>query len=433
SNAFSPTGHGNAAVAAGSVPKVSRDSRVETWLKGVTPTCPTQESSPTIDADNTPNEESDSEMFSVSQINLDQTSRSTEIKPLSAYIKEDGDADEGSSKKLKVKPKPTTEARGIKKSLSLKRKVKQEPITNFLGETNLSKLKLPTTVSSSSSGSNNAKIPDLKIPEPVVVLLNRGKESPLPPRSPGCSRVKKMKKDFNHPLKILRAANSKGGNSPVPVIEDGGSGDDQPCISLSAELKEIVNNLESEIPDFEKSVRSTESKESERMFQLTSPTRSHHQIGSGVSASRPKVKFHKLGSFNLKRPQIVLMPIYLKGPLERLHHPLLVDAQTQTSRQSSEYDVDMMDAGTAVFTQPLRRPDTVIPETASDDVRVEPGGSPFSMSHSLNSTSLSFLSIPGDLSSQELINPTPQKQTSFLSRTFTQSDDRSVQVCTTSV
>ncbi|XP_026279625.1 breast cancer type 1 susceptibility protein homolog isoform X2 [Frankliniella occidentalis] len=418
----SPTGNVNAAVATDSGTKMvpPKTSKVETWLMCMSPTRPTQDSSPTIHADNTPNEESDPEMVSVSQIKP-ETSVSSKIKPLSACIEEDVDADEGNSKQFNFKPKPASKGRAAPKNISIKGKGKQESITNFLGKSKPCKSKPTTSVSSTASSYTITKYPDLKVPDPVVVILNREKENttnPLPPRSPGWSRINKMKKDFSHPSKVLKVVNSKGGNSPIPVIEDGGSGDDQPCFSLSldspvlkkrAKMNEIVTNLESEIIIFEKSVHKKENKRSEQMFQPSTSTRSNHQQpGSKVSSVQPRVRFYKLGPFIARKQQRV--PIYLKGPLERadffdvssMGYRLLVDAETQTSpksekiaqftvpnpqdtlsspplharsqhRKSSEYDVDMMDAETVVFTQPLRRSDMVIPETLSHDEMIDSG------------------------------------------------------------
>ncbi|KAK3930076.1 Breast cancer type 1 susceptibility protein-like protein [Frankliniella fusca] len=401
--AFSPHGEakGAAAASACGTKKMSRKtSRVETWLQGVAPTCPTQECSPTIDAENTQSAESDCEIVSVSQIHPNETSGSSKKKPLSACIEEDGEVDERNTKTVNVKPKAITKR-----------------------SSNKSKATIKSNTSFDSSGKN----PELKIPDPVVVLIDREKENtsnPLPQRSPGWSRVNKMKKDFNPP-KVLRTVNAKGNNSSMPTIEDGGSGDDQPCFSLSldspmvkrrAKMREIVNNLESEIKICEESFLRAENVERKLKPQHSSSTAANRpKQGTVVPSNQSRVRFYKLGSFIARKQRRV--PIYLKGPLEHsdsfdvssLHYRLHVDAQTQTTsesdsmlqvmmpkhtdqkstplntflsppklpksqhRRSSEFDVDMMDAETVVFSQPLRHPNIVIPETLSYDRISEPG------------------------------------------------------------
>lgn len=264
--ALSPTGQDVVdAVNSSGLKSVSKkSSRVETWLSEMPPPSLTQEPSQTLNVDISPNEDSDSELVSVSQAKPAQVNKkvSTTVKskPLSAQIEDDGDADSDEcfikndttkSKQSKIK------SHIAKQGEPVKSKSNQEPQTTTYRQTKLSKKNCSNPKKTEYNGG--------AVPDPVIVLLDGEKENSTnspQARSPGWSRINKMKKEFHQQSKVLRSANSKGNQSPVPSIEDAGSADEEPCLNLSldspvlkkkARINEIVHNLESEILIFEKS------------------------------------------------------------------------------------------------------------------------------------------------------------------------------------
>lgn len=378
-------------------------SKVESWLLGVAPISSTPEPNQLIThplEHTSPTDFSDSEMVSVSQVNPDtlKNTKISDAKPLSAYIEDDGEPEKSTSKLKSVKIKNTTKTLATKKVGLSRSKTRQESVKSLFGRMN------QTSISVSSTA--NTDISEMKVPDPVLVVINGEKENttnPLPSRSPGWSRVQKMKKDFDQPSKVLRTVNYQGDNSPV-IIEDIGSGDEQPCMNLSldspvlkkkAKVNEIVNNLETELEVLEKSIQFKNStpvktslfnKKTENSVTLSKLT--------GVHAVKPIVQFLKLGSIATKKSPSV--PIYLRGSLEHLYYPgathepyrQLKDAETQTpcetsvghttkasvaQKQSSESsdkvsatshnerrqeehtdsDIEMMDAETVLFSQPV--------------------------------------------------------------------------------
>lgn len=292
-----------------------RSKKVESWLLDVHDPSPSQVFPPIQPVlENSTNEESDSEMPSVSQINPNDTSNR---KPLSAYIEDDCEPPSNAKKPVIQKSKKPLVS---KKIGQLNVIAKQESLKGF------------GTCKVTPSKSH----PEIKVPDPVLVVLDLDKENSsdqLPVRSPGWSRFQKMKKDFQV--------------SPVPSIEDPASSDEMPCINLSLDspmlkkrdkINEIVNSLQSEIEICERSMLST-GKQIERNFSpshSTSVKKCLAKHSSGFSNRQPIVKFLKLGRLSSRKSPSV--PIYLKGPLEhlycmdvsRIHYRMLLDAQTQT-------------------------------------------------------------------------------------------------------
>ncbi|KAJ1529264.1 hypothetical protein ONE63_006064 [Megalurothrips usitatus] len=292
-------------------------SKVESWLLGVAPISSTPEPNQLIThplEHTSPTDFSDSEMVSVSQVNPDtlKNTKISDAKPLSAYIEDDGEPEKSTSKLKSVKIKNTTKTLATKKVGLSRSKTRQESVKSLFGRMN------QTSISVSSTA--NTDISEMKVPDPVLVVINGEKENttnPLPSRSPGWSRVQKMKKDFDQPSKVLRTVNYQGDNSPV-IIEDIGSGD-SPVLKKKAKVNEIVNNLETELEVLEKSIQFKNRSPVKTSLFNKKTENSLHYKHQGVHAVKPIVQFLKLGSIATKKSPSV--PIYLRGSLEHLYYP----------------------------------------------------------------------------------------------------------------
>lgn len=218
----------------------------------------------------TPNDYSDSEMVSVSQINPDQleSTRISHNKPLSAHIEEDDVVNGSKSKVVRMR----TKSLASKKTSSSK--MKQNPIRGYISP--LKQVPGPSPITLQHS-KNLQDTSDLAI---VVDPEKENTSNLNPSRSPGWSRVKEMKKEFHSAPKVLKTANSKGRHSPVPAIEDSGSGEEEPCLNLSlgspmlkrkAIVNDIVNTLESEIEMCERSLQSVQSKTGSKVSSCKLP------------------------------------------------------------------------------------------------------------------------------------------------------------------
>lgn len=236
-----------------------RSKKVESWLLDVHAPSPSQVSSvqfvqPVVE-NNIADEESGSEMESVSQINSHHTS---ERKPLSAYIEDDRGSQGSVRKSVLQKSKKLLTS---KKMGQLNVKSKQESLKGF------GALRVTPTKAGSKLLKGNV---DIKVPDPVIVVMDLDKENTsnqLPTNPSSWSRVQRMKEDFHV--------------SPAHSIEDPGSSDDTPCLNLSLDspvLKkknrviEIVNSLQSEIEICERSTFPIE-KSSERNLSFHSSSR----------------------------------------------------------------------------------------------------------------------------------------------------------------
>ncbi|XP_034251212.1 breast cancer type 1 susceptibility protein homolog [Thrips palmi] len=356
-----------------------RSKKVESWLLDVHAPSASQVSIQSlqpvvVQQSNSPtNGDSDSEMESVSQINPDQTSRK---KPLSAYIEDDCEPPSHVKKPLLQKSKTLL---APKRMGQLNVKAKQESLKGF------GALKITPTKAGSKTSTGD---PEMKVPDPVIVVLDLDKENT---NSPGWSHVQNMKKDFQI--------------SPAPSIEDPGSSDELPCLNLSLDspvlkkknrVNEIVNSLQSEIEVCERSMLPVK-KRSEKNLSLHSRNIKKRLVApscSGFSDHQTIVKFLKLGRLTTKKSPNV--PFYLRGSLQHMRckdvtrtpFRLLQDAQAQTesvlvrspqmtknksfdnqgespvhvssipmARRSlgAQSDVDM-DAETLLLTQPLKPP-----------------------------------------------------------------------------